>query len=175
MALLLKKSKSILMTRQLFCFPWAKGFSTSTSPSPSERNEDEVKAMFESFIAEYEKRYDTPEEKEKRFKIFTDKIRFIDHHNSTHPFPFDKVGINHLADVSIEEICGGLVPDCMEYQTWTPPLTQPPEAEEQGSVLYSDERTYDELKDMFKSLSEIRYNTPTHSMGPLTKPEEEGC
>ncbi|KAI3808881.1 hypothetical protein L1987_24844 [Smallanthus sonchifolius] len=41
---------------------------------PSRRTDDEVKAMFDSFIVKYEKCYKTPEEKEKRFQNFSNQV-----------------------------------------------------------------------------------------------------
>ncbi|MBA0747233.1 hypothetical protein Gogos_004161 [Gossypium gossypioides] len=66
------------------------------------RTFDEVMAMYEDWLVKHGKVYNGLGEKEKRFEIFKDNLRFIDEHNSeeTHSF---KLGLNQFADLTNEE------------------------------------------------------------------------
>ncbi|KAK5823970.1 cysteine proteinase mucunain-like [Gossypium arboreum] len=66
------------------------------------RTFDEVMAMYEDWLVKHGKVYNGLGEKEKRFQIFKDNLRFIDEHNSeeTHSF---KLGLNQFADLTNEE------------------------------------------------------------------------
>ncbi|KAL0334890.1 UNVERIFIED_CONTAM: Cysteine proteinase RD21A [Sesamum radiatum] len=46
------------------------------------RLENEVMALYESWLAKHGKAYNAIGEKEKRFEIFKDNLEFIDEHNS---------------------------------------------------------------------------------------------
>ncbi|KAL4282673.1 hypothetical protein GQ457_16G014890 [Hibiscus cannabinus] len=66
------------------------------------RTDAEVMAMYEQWLVHHGKAYNGLGEKQKRFEIFKDNLRFIDEHNSddTHSF---KLGLNRFADVTNEE------------------------------------------------------------------------
>lgn len=65
------------------------------------RTDDEVMAMFESWLVKHGKVYNALGEKDKRFQIFKDNLRFIDDHNSQNRTY--KLGLNRFADLTNEE------------------------------------------------------------------------
>jgi C1A family cysteine protease len=65
------------------------------------RTEEEVKDIYELWIEEHDKVYNSLVEYEKRFEIFKDNLKFIDEHNSeNHTY---KVGLTPFADLTNEE------------------------------------------------------------------------
>ncbi|KAJ8772838.1 hypothetical protein K2173_028015 [Erythroxylum novogranatense] len=65
------------------------------------RTDDEVMAIYEEWLAKHGKAYNGLGEKERRFQIFKDNLRFIDEHNSeNHTY---RVGLNRFADITNEE------------------------------------------------------------------------
>nr|GMC56163.1 low-temperature-induced cysteine proteinase-like [Ipomoea batatas] len=66
------------------------------------RSEDEVKEMFESWLVKHGKSYNAVDEKEKRFKIFKDSLKYIDEKNSLENRSY-KLGLNRFADITNEE------------------------------------------------------------------------
>ena len=68
---------------------------------PSGRTEKEMRAMYESWLVKHGKNYNALGEKEKRFEIFKDNLRFIDEHNKENSTY--KVGLNNFADLTNEE------------------------------------------------------------------------
>lgn len=67
----------------------------------SGRSDEEVKGLYEAWLVEHGKAYNALGEKEKRFEIFKDNLRFIDEHNAEdHTY---KLGLNRFADLSNEE------------------------------------------------------------------------
>ncbi|XP_024969380.1 low-temperature-induced cysteine proteinase-like [Cynara cardunculus var. scolymus] len=65
------------------------------------RTDDEVNAMYESWLLKHGKTYNALGEKDRRFQIFKDNLRFIDDHNSgDHTY---KLGLNKFADLTNEE------------------------------------------------------------------------
>lgn len=74
---------------------------THESKSSSWRTDDEVMAMFEAWLVKHGKAYNALGEKEKRFEIFKENLRFIDEHNSENRTY--KVGLNRFADLTNEE------------------------------------------------------------------------
>lgn len=66
------------------------------------RTDDEVMSMYEEWLVKHGKAYNGLGEKERRFQIFKDNLRFIDEHNAdeTHSY---KVGLNRFADLTNEE------------------------------------------------------------------------
>ncbi|GFP84596.1 cysteine proteinase rd21a [Phtheirospermum japonicum] len=65
------------------------------------RSESEALALYESWLVKHGKAYNALGEKERRFEIFKDNLRFIDEHNSVdRPY---KVGLNRFADLTNEE------------------------------------------------------------------------
>ncbi|KAF5821032.1 putative actinidain [Helianthus annuus] len=63
---------------------------------------DDLKALFEEWVIEYDTVYKTAEEKQRRFSIFRDRFWWVKKHNSSGYH--DRVGINNLADVTSEEL-----------------------------------------------------------------------
>lgn len=71
------------------------------SSSDSRRSDDEVMSLYERWLAEHGKAYNGLGEKEKRFQIFKDNLRFIDEHNALNLSY--KLGLNRFADLSNDE------------------------------------------------------------------------
>ncbi|KAK4401679.1 putative cysteine protease RD21B [Sesamum angolense] len=67
----------------------------------ADRSENEVMALYESWLAKHGKAYNAIGEKEKRFEIFKDNLKFIDEHNSVDRSY--KLGLNRFADLTNEE------------------------------------------------------------------------
>uniref|UniRef100_A0A803NI65 Cysteine proteinase n=1 Tax=Cannabis sativa TaxID=3483 RepID=A0A803NI65_CANSA len=65
------------------------------------RTDGELRAMYEAWLVKHGKAYNGLGEKEKRFGIFTDNLRFIDEHNAQN-LSF-KLGLNRFADLTNEE------------------------------------------------------------------------
>ena len=59
-------------------------------------------AMFESWLVEYGKSYNALGEKERRFEIFKDNLRFVDEHNADVNRSY-RVGLNQFSDLTMEE------------------------------------------------------------------------
>ncbi|WZY73263.1 hypothetical protein YC2023_005503 [Brassica napus] len=79
---------------------WSLGSATATE---TQRNETEVRLLYEQWLVENGKNYiNGLEEKEKRFKIFSDNLKFIDEHNSV-PNRSYEVGLTRFADLTKEE------------------------------------------------------------------------
>ena len=66
------------------------------------RTDDEVAAMYEAWLVEHGKVYNAIGEKERRFEIFKDNLRFIDEHNSVSGRTY-KLGLNRFADLTNDE------------------------------------------------------------------------
>lgn len=68
---------------------------------PAERTEAELRSLYESWAARHGKSYNGLEEKDMRFEVFKDNLRFIDRHNAAgHSY---KLGLNRFADLTNEE------------------------------------------------------------------------
>ncbi|KAM7520986.1 hypothetical protein LguiB_019948 [Lonicera macranthoides] len=65
------------------------------------RTDDEVSAIYESWLVKHGKSYNALGEKERRFQIFKDNYRFIDEHNAGNRTY--KLGLNKFADLTNEE------------------------------------------------------------------------
>uniref|UniRef100_A0A5B7BA31 Actinidain n=1 Tax=Davidia involucrata TaxID=16924 RepID=A0A5B7BA31_DAVIN len=65
------------------------------------RTDDEVMAVYESWLVKHGKSYNALGEKERRFQIFKDNFWFIDEHNAENRTY--KVGLNLFADLTNEE------------------------------------------------------------------------
>lgn len=69
--------------------------------NPNFRTEKEVLDLYESWLVKHGKFYNALGEKERRFEIFKDNLKFIDEHNSeNHTY---EVGLNKFADMTNEE------------------------------------------------------------------------
>ncbi|XP_011000919.1 PREDICTED: cysteine proteinase RD21a-like [Populus euphratica] len=67
-----------------------------------ERTEAETLRLYEMWLVEHGKAYNALGEKERRFEIFKDNLKFVDQHNSVGN-PSYKLGLNKFADLSNEE------------------------------------------------------------------------
>ncbi|KAM0007158.1 putative actinidain [Helianthus debilis subsp. tardiflorus] len=74
-------------------------------------DDDEVKAAFEGWAIRYGKVYKTPEEKERRFLLFRECVRWVEKHNNS-PGSSSKVGLNQFSDYTPAELrsYGGVLP-----------------------------------------------------------------
>ena len=75
--------------------------SSAADLSSSWRSEEEVMGMYQWWMAKHGKAYNGLGEKEKRFEIFRDNLKFIDEHNAQNRTY--KVGLNRFADLTNEE------------------------------------------------------------------------
>ncbi|GMI91125.1 esponsive to dehydration 21B [Hibiscus trionum] len=66
------------------------------------RIDDEVMAMYEEWLVKHGKAYNDLGEKDRRFGIFKDNLKFIDEHNADESHSF-KVGLNRFADLTNDE------------------------------------------------------------------------
>lgn len=71
-----------------------------------ERTETETLRLYEMWLVKHGKAYNALGEKEKRFEIFKDNLKFVDQHNSAGN-PSYKLGLNKFADLSNEEFRAG--------------------------------------------------------------------
>ncbi|WJX15935.1 hypothetical protein P8452_06027 [Trifolium repens] len=73
-----------------------------THPDKStQRTDKEVMNMYEEWLVKHGKSYNALGEKDKRFEIFKDNLKFIDEHNSQNLSY--KLGLNRFADLTNEE------------------------------------------------------------------------
>ncbi|KAF5448182.1 hypothetical protein F2P56_028738 [Juglans regia] len=66
------------------------------------RTESHMRTMYEAWLVKHGKAYNALGEKETRFEIFKDNLRFIDGHNKMENRTY-KVGLNRFADLTNEE------------------------------------------------------------------------
>ncbi|KAL2242098.1 low-temperature-induced cysteine proteinase [Sesamum indicum] len=69
---------------------------------PGLRSHDEVMSMYESWLMKHGKSYNALGEKERRFEIFKDNLRYIDEQNALGGRTY-KLGLNRFADLTNEE------------------------------------------------------------------------
>ncbi|KAG5020743.1 hypothetical protein AAZX31_06G256400 [Glycine max] len=69
---------------------------------PRKLHQTALRERHENWMAEYGKIYKDAAEKEKRFQIFKDNVEFIESFNAAGNKPY-KLGVNHLADLTLEE------------------------------------------------------------------------
>ncbi|KAI3834203.1 hypothetical protein MKX03_030010 [Papaver bracteatum] len=74
----------------------------TTSAVSSTRTEKEMNDLYESWLIKHGKVYNALGEKERRFEIFKDNLKFIDEHNSQIGLSY-KVGLNKFADLTNDE------------------------------------------------------------------------
>lgn len=67
-----------------------------------QRTDDEVMSLYESWLVEHKKVYNALGEKEKRFQIFKDNVKYIDEQNAV-PEKSYKLGLTKFADLTNEE------------------------------------------------------------------------
>ncbi|KAI3980536.1 hypothetical protein MKX01_025101 [Papaver californicum] len=70
--------------------------------SASTRTEKEMNDLYESWLIKHQKVYNALGEKERRFEIFKDNLKFIDEHNSQIGLSY-KIGLNKFADLTNDE------------------------------------------------------------------------
>ncbi|KAL9666732.1 hypothetical protein QQ045_001070 [Rhodiola kirilowii] len=69
---------------------------------PTLHSEAEVADMYETWLAKHGKSYNAIGEKEKRFEIFKDNLKFVDEHNADPERSFS-LGMNKFADLTNDE------------------------------------------------------------------------
>lgn len=74
----------------------------TTSAVSSTRTEKEMNDLYESWLIKHGKVYNALGEKERRFEIFKDNLKFIDEYNSQIGLSY-KVGLNKFADLTNDE------------------------------------------------------------------------
>ncbi|PWA92500.1 Cysteine peptidase, asparagine active site-containing protein [Artemisia annua] len=74
----------------------------ATNIIPKTRSEQEVRNTYELWLIRHEKTYNALGEKERRFQIFNENLKFIDEHNASGNLTY-KVGLNRFADLTNEE------------------------------------------------------------------------
>ncbi|XP_052203321.1 cysteine proteinase mucunain-like [Diospyros lotus] len=100
-------ASSVFSASIVFCFLVLLGLSLAAHASAAaagrsrQRTDGEVRAIYESWLVKHGKRYSALGEKEWRFQIFKDNLRFIDEHNSENRTY--RLGPNRFADFTNEE------------------------------------------------------------------------
>ncbi|KAJ0984364.1 hypothetical protein J5N97_002720 [Dioscorea zingiberensis] len=85
----------------LFFFSYFSLFSFSFSLTIPTRSESEVRLLYEGWIIKHGKSYNGLLEKEQRYEIFKDNLKYIDEHNvGNHSF---RLGLNVFADITNDE------------------------------------------------------------------------
>ncbi|KAK4352117.1 hypothetical protein RND71_027635 [Anisodus tanguticus] len=72
------------------------------SESTVQRSDDEVMTLYESWLVEHKKVYNALGEKDKRFQIFKDNLRYIDEQNAMSGKSY-KLGLTQFSDLTNEE------------------------------------------------------------------------
>ncbi|CAD5173193.1 unnamed protein product [Musa acuminata subsp. malaccensis] len=68
-----------------------------------ERSEEEVRRMYDAWVAEHGRVHNALGEREQRFEVFKDNLRFIDAHNADAEAYGFSLGLNRFADLTNEE------------------------------------------------------------------------
>lgn len=69
---------------------------------PNFRTDEEIMALYETWLVKHGKSYNGLGEKDKRFEIFKDNLRYIDEQNSVANRTY-KLGLNRFADLTNDE------------------------------------------------------------------------
>lgn len=86
----------LLLFLIFFCSHISSFLATTT-----EHDESQTRLIFEGWLNTHSKSYNSSSEKEERYKIFKENLRFINEHNAgNHSF---RVGLNVFADLTNEE------------------------------------------------------------------------
>ncbi|GAB4846954.1 hypothetical protein Ancab_025964 [Ancistrocladus abbreviatus] len=87
----------------LFLFTTSSATALPSDHKPSVvRSDEEVMGIYQWWMAKHRKIYNGLGEREKRFQVFKDNLRFIDEHNSRSNRSY-KLGLNKFADLTNEE------------------------------------------------------------------------
>ncbi|PKI48051.1 hypothetical protein CRG98_031568 [Punica granatum] len=100
MSLLVLLTLSSALDMSIISYDEAHGGASGGAPI---RTEAGVAALYESWLAQHGKAYNALGEKEKRFEIFKDNLRFIDEHNFSPANRTYRLGLNRFADLTNEE------------------------------------------------------------------------
>ncbi|KAG8384343.1 hypothetical protein BUALT_Bualt04G0108300 [Buddleja alternifolia] len=100
---------SVISTILFFCFAISSqathfsiiDYDQKHIPKSTRRSDEQIKGLYEWWLAKHGKVYNGLGEKDKRFEIFKDNLKFIDEHNSKNRTY--KVRLNQFADLSNEE------------------------------------------------------------------------
>ncbi|CAA6669852.1 unnamed protein product [Spirodela intermedia] len=76
---------------------------TSVDHNESQRSMEEIRWLFEDWAVRYDKYYNEIIEKEHRFQVFKENLRFIEEHNHIQNNHSYIVDLNHFADLRSEE------------------------------------------------------------------------
>ncbi|XP_074313172.1 cysteine proteinase mucunain-like [Silene latifolia] len=98
--LLISLSLSSAMDMNIINYDITHNINTNTIP---QRSNDDVLAIYEKWLVHHGKNYNALGEKEKRFEIFKDNLKFIDEHNSGSESKSYELGLNKFADLTNEE------------------------------------------------------------------------
>lgn len=79
------------------------------------RSDEDAMSLYESWLVKHGKAYKAIGEKERRFEIFKDNLRFIEGHNSEDRTY--KLGLNRFADLTNEEYRSMFVGGRMDRKT----------------------------------------------------------
>ncbi|KAI8018275.1 hypothetical protein LOK49_LG04G03040 [Camellia lanceoleosa] len=95
----------VVMSMMVFVLSTALDMWTDEKSGVGRRSEEEVMSIYESWVVKHGKSYNGEAmavgEKERRFEIFKENLRFIEEHNAENRTY--KVGLNKFADLSNEE------------------------------------------------------------------------
>nr|CAD1823101.1 unnamed protein product [Ananas comosus var. bracteatus] len=68
-----------------------------------DRSEEEMRHLYEDWLSRHGKAYNALGEKDRRFEIFKDNVRFVDAHNNGDDASTFRLGLNRFADLTNEE------------------------------------------------------------------------
>lgn len=100
----------MLIAATLLLFSFSASASASASAAATEhpsldiatpRSDEQVKGLYEQWLARHGKTYNGIGEKDRRFEIFKDNLNFIDQHNMGNRTY--KLGLNRFADLTHDE------------------------------------------------------------------------
>ncbi|GFY95955.1 hypothetical protein Acr_11g0002610 [Actinidia rufa] len=94
--------KSVISNSLLFFFTLLILSSAIDIENSVQRTNDQVMAMYESWLVEHGKSYNSIDEKDMRYEIFKENLRIIDDHNADANRSYS-LGLNRFADLTDEE------------------------------------------------------------------------
>lgn len=93
----------LLFISNLINFSWASFLSEFKEGNPQFRSEEELSWLHHEWVLAFDRTYENPWEREARFEIFKDNLRFIEEHNNPKNNYTYTLGLNAFADLSHEE------------------------------------------------------------------------